>query len=63
MITKMEALEAIIETWNKYKNIDHDYFTTDDIHVADEILDDVYRELEVPYLEDDVNIAIKVKDD
>ena len=47
MITKLEALEAIMETWDKYKNIDHHYLLSDDMHLADEILNDIHRELEI----------------
>jgi len=41
IMTKQQAIEDIIETWNKYKEIDHPEYTSDDQRIADNLLNDI----------------------
>jgi len=40
-MTKQQAIDDIIETWNKYKEIDHPEYTSDDQRIADNLLNDI----------------------
>jgi len=45
-MTRWEAWNDIRETWEKYKKIDHPEYTTSELLIAEELLDDIERLIE-----------------
>lgn len=45
-MNKLEIIKIIQDLWNKYKNVEYHYYTTHEIRVIEEFLDDIEREEE-----------------